>query len=136
MNGGRSRMSETKEAKVLYTPTEVQRMLGGFSDGEIEIRQQRDKTYKVFYPEVGFIADPVCPTGCKVHHKHTRKLKERGWEACFGSWESLTEAQKWAEFIAEGRDVKMVPFSGRGRVAVTEEICYTDTNDEGGDDEG
>ena len=75
----------------------------------IEVREKQNGTWSVFYPDPGFLP---CPPGCdlaKVVRTHKHEY-EQGWIESTYKPEDYADACDWAALLAEGREVKIVPF--------------------------
>jgi hypothetical protein len=71
--------------------------------GHVEVRERRDGTYRVWYPDEGWIP---CPPVCDLKHSHNYR---QGHVESFYHPTSLEDAMEWAYQLAEGREVKVVP---------------------------
>lgn len=94
----------------------------------IEVRQRQNGSYTVHYPDPGFIpCAPVCDL-----KKNVRGHKcdfEQQWIETNYKPTSLEDAVAWAEYLADGREVKVVPFipiQERRRKAVAQEGVDSD----------
>jgi len=75
----------------------------------IEVRERQNGSYGVFYADPGWIP---CAPGCDMNrvvrsHKHDYT---RPWVETYYKPADLEDAMDWAEKLAEGREVKLVPF--------------------------
>jgi hypothetical protein len=73
--------------------------------GHVEVRQRRDGTWRVLYQDPGYIP---CMHDCQVKHKHDRDSVS--WIETNYTPTSKKDALDWAEQLAEGREVKVLPF--------------------------
>ena len=62
----------------------------------------RDGTYRVWYPDPGWIP---CPPVCYIKHSHDYK---QGWIESTYAPTDLADAMDWAGKLAEEREVKLV----------------------------
>jgi len=68
----------------------------------VEVRERRDGTFRVWYPDPGWIpCAPVC------HLKHSHDYKQ-GFVESYYHPTSREDAMDWAEKLAEGREVKVL----------------------------
>lgn len=74
-----------------------------------EVREQQNGTWSVWYPDPAFIpCAPVCDLGKVMRtHKH---VYEQDWIKTNYQPTNYEDAMQWAEYLAEGRDVKVFPF--------------------------
>jgi hypothetical protein len=104
----------------------LQLLLGNIAGDHIEIRQKRDGTYRVWYPEEGFLP---CPENCelnKVRRSHKHKF-DRPFVESYYVPTSLSDATDWAESLALGRDVILIPYGQLSKHQ--EEIDVEETED-------
>lgn len=76
----------------------------------IEVRERMDGTWRVWYPDPGWIA---CEPVCKLKHKHDYEI---AWIESRYHPTDYEDALAWADYISDGREVKVVsyvPFGGR-----------------------
>ena len=82
----------------------------------IEVRERHNRTYTVHYPDPAFIpCQPVCDLKKNVRgHKcdYEQKWIETNYKPI-----DHDDAVKWAEYLADGREVKVVPYTGKGKHA-------------------
>jgi len=81
------------------------KMIGVLGGGHIEVRQKRDGSFSIFYPDEGFIS---CPPVCDLKHKHDY---ERGWTESSVVPKNKEDAMTWAQMLAEDREVKFIPYT-------------------------
>ena len=75
--------------------------------GHIEVREKRDGTWLVFYPDPGFIpCEPTCNLS-KVMRNHKHSFKQDFIQSTYIPT-SYADALDWADKLAEGREVKVV----------------------------
>lgn len=76
--------------------------------GHIEVRERRDGTYSVFYPDMAFIP---CPPVCRLKEVlRTHKCdREQGFVESNLPPTDFDAAMEWATFLAEEREVKVIP---------------------------
>lgn len=70
----------------------------------IEVRERQNGTWRVWYPDPAWIA---CDTRCEIKHKHDRELH---WIECHHQPAIYADALEWAEYLADGREVRIVPY--------------------------
>lgn len=75
----------------------------------IELREKRDGSWSVWYPDSGWIP---CSSNCRLGdvlrgHKHDRV---QPWIETNYTPTSYDDALAWAELLAEGREVKVLKF--------------------------
>ena len=70
----------------------------------VEVRQKQNGTWRVFYPDPGWIS---CPPDCKIKHKHDY---EPAW--CESTYQptSYKDAMDWAGKMAGSREIKVIKF--------------------------
>jgi hypothetical protein len=75
----------------------------------VEVREKQDGTWTVWYPDVSWIpCAPVCRlTDVERSHKHDYEQK---WYETHYKPETLADAIDWATQIAEGVEVKVLPY--------------------------
>lgn len=78
--------------------------------GHIEVRERANGTWSVFYADPGFVP---CAPGCDLQrvmrtHKHT--YEQAMIESTYKP-ESYEDALDWAQYLAEEREIKIVPRS-------------------------
>lgn len=75
----------------------------------IEVREDSRGNWRVFYPDPGWIpCAPVCRLKeVERSHKHTY---EQAWIETNYTPSSYADAVDWATLLAEGREVKAVPY--------------------------
>lgn len=71
--------------------------------GHVEVRERKDGTYRVWYPDEGFVP---CAPSCDLRHKHEYK---QGHVESFYHPATFDDAVEWAYKLADGREVKIVP---------------------------
>jgi len=64
------------------------------------LHKRLDGKYEIFYPDEGWIA---CADNCTMKHKHDVEQKMVKSNLIT---EDYKESRKWAEFLAEGREIK------------------------------
>lgn len=107
-----STRSRTRETIGIISARECMRMTLP-PRGTVELREKSDGTWIVSYPDPGFIpCSPVCDLqralGRKHKHDYTQKLIESTYQP--GTYEA---ARKWAEELAEGFEIKIIPYARR-----------------------
>jgi hypothetical protein len=76
----------------------------------IEVREKQNETWVVFYPDPGFIpCAPACDLS-KIMRAHKHEY-EPSWIETNYKPTSYEDALEWAEYLAEGREVKVIPFT-------------------------
>lgn len=73
----------------------------------IEVRERRDGTFRVFYPDEGFVP---CPPVCDLKHSHDYK---QGWSESYYQPTDLDDAIEWATSLAEERQVRVIRYGER-----------------------
>ena len=74
--------------------------------GHIEVRERKDYSWRVWYPDEGFV--PCAPV-CELRHSHDYHQKHV--ESYYRPTDRA-DAESYARQLAEGRDVKVVPYQG------------------------
>lgn len=103
-----SDMTQTKHRQANLSPREIlTQTLPPFT--HIEVREKRDGSWSVWYPDPGWIP---CAANCRLNevlrgHKHDRV---QPWIETHYTPTSYEDALVWAELLAEGRDVRVVKF--------------------------
>ena len=75
--------------------------------GQIEVRERRDGTWRVWYPDEGYIP---CPPVCELKHSHDYKQK---MVESFYHPTSREDAKLWAAALAEEREVKVFRYGAK-----------------------
>ena len=85
--------------------------------GIIEVRERQDYSWKVLYPDEGFIP---CPPVCALKHSHDYKQK---MVETFYQPTDQDDAMAWAQMLAEEREIKVFPYQGirKPRAAVEDQ---------------
>lgn len=79
----------------------------------IEVREKRDGTWTVWYPDPGWIP---CAPNCqlnKVQRAHKHDYEQTFVETHYVPT-SFSDAMAWAEDLAEGREIKVLPYMTLG----------------------
>lgn len=75
----------------------------------VEVRENSKGAWRVFIPDSGFIpCSPVCRLK-DVDRNHKHKYEQDFLETNY-SPSDYDDAMAWAELLAEGREVKVVPY--------------------------
>lgn len=75
----------------------------------VELRERQNGSWLVFYPDPGWIP---CAPACRLNqvmrtHKHDY---EQAWLQTHYTPTSYEDALAWANLLAEGREVKVLPY--------------------------
>jgi hypothetical protein len=70
----------------------------------IEVREKQNGSWRVWYADPAWIP---CDPRCEIKHKHDREMN---WIETHYVPTSYADALDWAEFLAEGREVRIVPY--------------------------
>ncbi len=99
-----SKKHPPREVVNIIGPAEVQRMIGGYGGGHIEVRERQNGSWTVHYLEDGWIP---CPPSCEFKHKHdvVRPMVEAPYKGM-----TLDQALVVADDYANGREVLIVEF--------------------------
>jgi hypothetical protein len=102
----KKRQSSAREVIRVIPSAEVTRwMIPDTSDMAIEVRQRRDKSYTIHYPEEGWLP---CTPQCNLRHKHSF---EHPYTESYYSTTSLDDALEHARFLAGNRPVKVIKWT-------------------------